>query len=77
MIKNVKLAELNINIATTKYTSFKDHLIEHKCLHCNKNCQQKFDENLKERFLIHTKCLTTTIIILFYRCKKVFIAMNI
>ena len=26
------------------------HLIEHKYLCCNKNCQQHFDEKLKERF---------------------------
>ena len=45
MIKNMKLAELNINIATAlKYTSFKDDLIEYKCLCCNKNYQHKFDE---------------------------------
>ena len=33
-----------------KNTNFKDNLIEHKCLCCNKNYQEKFDENLKERF---------------------------
>ena len=26
------------------------HLIEHKYLCCNKNCQQHFDEKLKKRF---------------------------
>ena len=31
--------------------NFEDGLIEYKCLHCNKNHQQKFDEKLKERFL--------------------------
>ena len=36
MIKNLKLSE--------------DDLIECKCLFCNKNYQQKFDEKLKERF---------------------------
>ena len=41
MIKNVKLVELN----------FKDHLIEYKCLCCNRNYQQKSDEKLKEQFL--------------------------
>ena len=34
-----------------EYTNFKDDLIEYKCLCCNKNCQQKFDEKLKKRFL--------------------------
>ena len=29
-----------------KYTNFEDDLIECKCLCCNKNYQQKFDENL-------------------------------
>ena len=31
-------------------TNFKDDLIEYKCLCCNKNYQQKFDEKLKKRF---------------------------
>ena len=43
MIRNVKLVELNISIA--------DDLIEYKCLYCNKKEQQKFDKQLKERFL--------------------------
>ena len=33
-----------------EHTNFKDDLIEDKCLCCNKNYQQKFDEKLKERF---------------------------
>ena len=33
-----------------EYRIFKDDLIEYKCLCCNKNYQQKFDENLKEHF---------------------------
>ena len=33
-----------------EYTYFEDDLIEYKCLCCNKNYQQKFDENLKKRF---------------------------
>ena len=33
-----------------EHTSFKDDLIEYKCLICNKNCQIKFDEKSKERF---------------------------
>ena len=32
-----------------EYTNFKDDLIEHKCLSCNKSYQRKFDEKLKER----------------------------
>ena len=30
-----------------EYTNFKDDLREYKCLCCNKNCQQKFDEKIK------------------------------
>ena len=33
-----------------EYMNFKDDLVEYKCLCCNKNYQQKFDEILKERF---------------------------
>ena len=46
MIKNVKLAELSINIATAflNTQTLKDDLIGYKCLCCNKNYQQKFDE---------------------------------
>ena len=33
-----------------EYANFKDDLIECKCLCCNKICQQKFDEKLKEQF---------------------------
>ena len=33
-----------------EYSNFKDDLIECKCLRCNKSCQRKFDEKLKERF---------------------------
>ena len=33
-----------------EYTNFKDDLIEHKYLICNKNWKIKFDEKLKERF---------------------------
>ena len=51
MIKNVKLAESNRNIATVPWIyNFKDDLIECKCLYCNKIYQKQFDENLKERF---------------------------
>ena len=31
-----------------EYMNFKDDLIEYKCFCCNKNCQHKFDEKLKE-----------------------------
>ena len=31
-----------------EHTSFKDDLIEYKCLCCNKNFQHKFDKKLKE-----------------------------
>ena len=34
-----------------EYINFKDNLIEHKYLFCNKNYQQKFDEKLKKQFL--------------------------
>ena len=33
-----------------KYTNFIDDLVKYKCLICNKNCQIKFYEKLKERF---------------------------
>ena len=57
-------------------TNFKDDLIEYKCLCCNKNYKHKFDEKLREQFLIHTNFLTTKITSLFYCCKKVFILKN-
>ena len=56
---------------------FLEYIKEYKCFCCNKNCQHKFDEKLKEKFLIHTNFLTTTIISLFYCCEKVFILMTI
>ena len=77
MIKNAKLPELNTSIATLEYINSKDHLIEYKSLRCNKNYQRKFDEKLKELFLMHTDFLITTAISLFYYCGKVFILMNI
>ena len=33
-----------------EYTNFKDDLIEHKCLCCNKSYQHKFDEKFEEQF---------------------------
>ena len=41
-----------------KYTNFQDDLIECKCLICNKNCQIKFDKNLKKRFFNTYKFFT-------------------
>ena len=39
-----------------EYTSFKDDLIEQKCLCCNKNYHRKFDQKLKEQFFNTYKC---------------------
>ena len=33
-----------------EYKHFEDDLVEYKCSLCNKNCQRKFDEKVKERF---------------------------
>ena len=33
-----------------EYTNFKDDLIEYKCLCCNKNHQNNFDEKLNRQF---------------------------
>ena len=33
-----------------EYINFKDDLLEYRCLCCDKNCQRKFDQNLKEWF---------------------------
>ena len=60
-----------------EYTFFKDGLIKHKCLCCNKNYKQKFDEKLKEQFSIHSNFLITRKENLFYCCVKVFTLMNI
>ena len=38
-----------------QYKNFKDDLIEYKCLCCNKNYQQEFDEKLKKQFLKTSK----------------------
>ena len=53
MIKNMKLLELNISVATVSVN--KEDLAKHKCLICNKNCQLKFDEKLKNRFFNTSK----------------------
>ena len=44
--------KLNVNMDTMmkNLNLTEDDLIECKCLFCNKNYQQKFDEKLKERF---------------------------
>ena len=42
----------NVAERILEYKKFKDDLIEYKCLCFNKNYQKKFDEKLKERFLI-------------------------
>ena len=54
VIKNAKLVELNISIATV--INFKDDLVEYKSSICNKNCQIKLDQKLKERFFNIYKC---------------------
>ena len=33
-----------------EYESFKDNLIKHKCLSCNKDYSNQLDEKLKKRF---------------------------
>ena len=60
-----------------EYINFKDDLIQYKCLCCNKDYQQKFDERLRNNFLIYTNFLTMITISLFYCCKKMSILMNI
>ena len=57
-----------------EYTNSKNDLIEYKYLICNRNCQIKFDEKLKEQFL---NFLTMITINLLYCCEKAFILMNI
>ena len=39
-----------------EYRNLKDNLIKYKCLICNKNCQTKFDEKLKEQSFNTCKC---------------------
>ena len=75
MIKKCKTCRIKYKYCNCflEYTKFKDNLIEHKCLYCNKNYQETFDEKLIERFLIHTNILTTTIISFLYCSEKVFI----
>ena len=75
MIKKCKTCRIKYKYCNCflEYTKFKDNLIEHKCLYCNKNYQETFDEKLIEKFLIHTNILTTTIISFLYCSEKVFI----
>ena len=50
MIKNMKQVALpKYYDCFVEYTNFKDNLIECKCLCCNRNYQNKLDENLKKR----------------------------
>ena len=57
-----------------KYKTFKDDLTEYKCLCCNKNYQQKFDEKLMELFLNTHKYFDHDIN---YYCKEVYILIHI
>ena len=52
IIKNVKLAELNIKITSAFLNeNFRENLIiKYKCLCCDKNYEKKFHENLKKGF---------------------------
>ena len=70
--------ELNINIdCFLEYTNFKDDLIEYRCLCCNKNYQQKFDEKLKERFFNTYKFSNYDSNKFMLFCEKVFTPINI
>ena len=60
-----------------EYTSFKADLIEYKCLCCNKNYQDKFDEKLKELFFNTYKISNHDNNKFIFFCKKLFILMNI
>ena len=53
MIKNVKIVELNISIATVflNIAFFKGDLIKCKCLSCDKNYQYKLDKKLEKIFI--------------------------
>ena len=79
MIKNVRLVNIQYKYCDCffKYVNFKDNLIEYKFLCCKRNYQHKFDKMLKGQiFNTYTNFLTTTLISLFYRCKKLFILMK-
>ena len=53
-----------------EHTNFKDDLIEYKCLCCNKNCQHKFEEKLRNDILIGIHFLITTISSFFIAAKR-------
>ena len=77
-IKSWRYVELNTSIATGyKYTNFKCDLIESKSLICNKNCQIKFDEKLKERLFKTQNFLTMITIDFVYYYENVFILTDI
>ena len=46
-----KIKFIDSNKCCLEYTNFKDGLIEFKYLCCNKNYQEKLDENLKKEFV--------------------------
>ena len=77
--KKCETCELNISIATVFLNTqiLKNVLIEYKCLYCNKNYQQKFEEKLKKRFFNTHKFSNMIPISLFYHCKKMIIFRNI
>ena len=52
MIKKCKTCGITYEVCDffLENTSFKDDLIEYKCLCCKNNYKQKFDEKLKKRF---------------------------
>ena len=66
MIKNGETCGIKYKLNIIEYSNFKDDLIKHKCLSFNKSYQRKFDERLRESFLIYTNVLTITISLLYY-----------
>ena len=60
-----------------QYTTFKEDLIEYKCLCYNKNYQHNFDQKLKERFFKAYKFSSHYDNKFIYYCKKMFIRMRI
>ena len=72
--KKCELAELNTKIATAFLNIQTSKMNVYVVIGTIKN---KFDENLKKRFLIHTNFLTMISISLFCCWEKVFTLMNI
>ena len=71
--KTVKRVELNTEIVKAVLNIQElDHSIEYKCLCCNKNYQNKFNEYLKKQFANTYKFSNHDINSLFYCCRKVF-----